>query len=136
MLGLFAFDPSMTGGVFVAAPPAMRRMSLDLPAAGTTSSSIRVAGWALESIALDTAGTDAIHAWALPVAGGVPVFVGYATQRFARPDIATLFGAEYLMSGFDFTGTLAPGTYDLVVFARNSRTLLFDQIRIVRITVP
>ena len=39
------------------------------------------------------------------------------------------------MAGFDFTGTLAPGTYDLVVFARNTRTLRFDQPRVVRITV-
>ena len=136
MLGIFAFDPSMTGGVFVAAPPAMARMSLDLPAPGTTNGSVHIAGWALKSNGIDTAGTDAIHAWAYPVTGGVPTFVGAAVQRDARPDIGNLFGGEFLMSGFDFTGTLAPGTYDLVVFARNSRTLLFDQLRIVRVTVP
>jgi hypothetical protein len=39
------------------------------------------------------------------------------------------------MSGFDFTGTLASGTYDLIVFVRNSRTLRFDQSRVVRVTV-
>jgi len=38
------------------------------------------------------------------------------------------------MSGFDVTGTLAPGTYDLAVFARNSRMRVFDQLRTVRIT--
>ena len=55
--------------------------------------------------------------------------------RVARSDIAAFFGGEFLRSGFDFTGTLAPGTYDLVVFARNIRTQRFDQLRIVRVTV-
>ena len=50
-------------------------------------------------------------------------------------DIAALFGGEFLMSGFDISGTLAPGTYDVAVFARNSRTLIFDQMRLVRITI-
>ena len=48
---------------------------------------------------------------------------------------AAIFGGEFYRSGFDFTGTLAPGTYDLYVFARNSITGVFDQARVVRITV-
>ena len=63
------------------------------------------------------------------------MFVGAAPSGSARPDVAAFFGGEFLMSGFDFTGTLAAGTYDLVVFARNSRTLKFDQVRVVRVTV-
>ena len=143
ILGVFAFDPAVAGGVFVAAPPPIARMALDLPAPGASSTTIRIAGWALKQIAIDTDGTDVIHAWAYPVAGpstgsgqaAAPVFVGAATQRVARADVAAIFGGEFLMSGFDFTGTLAPGTYDLVVFARNGRSLRFDQLRIVRITV-
>src|SRR6185369_3952103 len=135
ILGAYAFDSSMTGGVFVAAPPPIARMALDLPAPGASSTTIRIAGWALTQIAIDTDGTDVIHAWAYPVAGGVPVFVGATTERVARADVASIFGGEFLMSGFDFTGTLTPGTYDLVVFARNSRSLRFDQLRVVRITV-
>jgi hypothetical protein len=49
--------------------------------------------------------------------------------------VAAVFGGEFLMAGFDFTGPLAPGTYNLVVFARNDRTFVFDQLRVVRITV-
>jgi hypothetical protein len=142
ILGLFAFDPSFAGGVFVAAPPATGRMSIDMPA-GTSGTTVRVVGWALKQLGTDTAGTDAIHVWALPVGGpstgsgqaGAAVFVGTATARIARPDVAVAFGGEFLMSGFDVTGTLAPGVYDLVVFARNSRTRIFDQLRVVRVAV-
>ena len=133
--GLYAFDPSFGGGVFVAGPPAAARMHIDI-AVRATGDQIRVAGWALKEIAADTNGNDAIHVWAYPVSGGSPVFVGAAPGRTARPDVAAAFGGEFLMSGFDFTGTLAAGTYDLVVYARNTRTLRFDQVRVFRVAVP
>jgi hypothetical protein len=40
------------------------------------------------------------------------------------------------MSGFDFGGTLVPGTYDLVIVARNDTTPLYHLPRVVRITMP
>jgi Putative Ig domain/FG-GAP-like repeat len=132
ILGVFAFGPTFPGGAFVAAPPSAGRMAVTVT---TFVRSVRVNGWALKQIGADTEGTDAIHVWALPVGGGPAVFVGAATNRDARPDVASVFGGEFLMCGFDITGTLAPGTYDVAVFARNSRTLLFDQLRLVRITV-
>jgi len=135
LLSFFAFDATFGGGVFVAAPVASARMGIDL-AARTTGTQVRVGGWALREIATDTNGNDAIHVWALPVAGGTPIFVGAATFRFARSDVASIFGGEFLSSGFDVTGTLAAGTYDLVVFARNTRTGRFDQTRVVRVIVP
>ena len=55
-------------------------------------------------------------------------------MRSRRARVARAFVGEFLMSGFDVTGTLAPGTYDLAVFARNSRMRVFDQLRTVRIT--
>jgi uncharacterized repeat protein (TIGR01451 family) len=132
----FAFDASFGGGVFVAGPPPpLGRMAIGLPQPGSTPSSVRVAGWALVETAADTVGTDAIHAWAYPAGGGAPMFVGSATGRVDRPDVSVLFGGEFLKSGFDFTGALPPGTYDLVVFARNAKTGIFDQWRSVRITV-
>jgi len=135
ILGTFAFDPAFPGGAFVAAPPPQSRMTIDLPSSPAASTSIHVGGWALKQFGIDTAGTDAIHVWALPVGGGAAVFVGAASSRVGRPDVANAFGGEFLMSGFDITGTLAPGTYDLAIFARNSRTLLFDQLRLVRVVV-
>jgi fibronectin-binding autotransporter adhesin len=134
-LGLFAFDPPFGSGIFVAGPPAAARMALDIAATRTAGTGVRIAGWALRGLSVDSVGNDAIHAWALPAAGGAPVFVGAAPGRVARPDVAAFFGGEFLNSGFDFTGTLAPGTYDLIVFARNVRTLKFDQSLVIRITV-
>ena len=134
IFGLLALDPSFAGGVFVAGPPATGRMTIDLATA--TNGAVRVAGWALREGLGATVGTDAIHVWAFPVGGGTPTFVGAANERGARADVAAAVGGEFLMSGFDISGTLAPGTYDLVVYVRNSRTLRFDQARVVRITAP
>jgi len=134
--GANVFDASFLSGVFVAGPPAARRMAIDLVQAGTTPGSLRIAGWALEETSTLGTGTDAIHAWAYPVGGGPAVFVGAASARAPRPDVAAVLGGEFLMSGFDFGGTLAPGTYDLVIFARNDTTQLFDLRRVVRITMP
>jgi hypothetical protein len=134
LIGFLAFDPSSPGGVFVAAPVASARMTIDA-AARTTGTGVRVAGWALREIAADTNGNDAIQVWAYPAGGGLPVFVGAAPSRTARPDVAAFFGGEFLLSGFDVTGTLAAGTYDLVIFARNTRTLRFDQVRVFRVTL-
>jgi len=131
---LFAFDPSFGGGVYVAGPPQTALMSVDV-AARTTGNQVRVAGWALRELAIDTVGNDAIDVWAYPVGAGTPIYVGGAPSRTARPDVATIFGGEFLNSGFDVNGTLAAGTYDLVVFARNARTLKFDQVRVIRVTV-
>ena len=133
IFGVFALDPAFTGGVFVAAPPATGRMTIDL--ASATGGAVRIAGWALHEGLGDTAGTDAVHAWAFPVGGGAPTFVGATLTRGARADVAAALGGEFLMSGFDVSGTLAPGTYDVVVYVRNSRTRVFDQARVVRITV-
>ena len=135
ILGTFAFDPAFSGGVFLAAPPPIARMAIDLPSSNVSGTAVRIAGWALKQTSIDTPGVDIMNAWALPVGGGAPIFVAGAVIDGARADVASVFGGEYLTSGFDVTGTLAPGTYDLAVFVRNSRTRLFDQLRIVRITV-
>jgi FG-GAP repeat len=132
----FAFDPAFSGGVFVAAPPSsVGRTSIDVAATIPGPVNVHVGGWTLKEIATDTEGTDAIHVWAAPLAGGAPIFVGAAASRAARPDVASTFGGEFLSSGFDVIGSLPPGAYDLYVFVRNSRTLFFDQLRVVRMTV-
>jgi len=133
LLGVFAFDPAFPGGAFVGGAATLARMAVDI-ATQTSDGSIVVAGWALRE-GSGTAGVDAIHVWAQPVGGGAPQFVGATTPGVARSDVAAIFGGEFYLSGFEVTGALAPGTYDLIVFARNSVTGLFDQLRIVRITV-
>jgi len=134
--GFFAFDPWVADGTFVSGPPSLARMAIDIPQANAAvASSVRVAGWAMHESLGDGAGIDAVHVWAYPVAAGAPVFVGATTTFGQRPDVAALMGGEFLRSGFDVTGTLPAGTYDLVVFVRNAVTHLFDNRRVVRITV-
>ena len=80
-------------------------------------------------------GIDAIHLWAFPIVGGAPIFVGSATHRIDRPDVAAILGGEFLASGFEISGSLAPGTYDLLVTGRNTQTQMFDVWRVVRVIV-
>jgi hypothetical protein len=82
-------------------------------------------------------GVDAVHVWAYPVGGGGPTFVGAATLGGYRPDVGTIFGSAYEMSGFNLAVTSLPsGTWDLAVFARSTGAPSFGAVRVVRVTVP
>src|SRR6185503_15579918 len=78
ILGTFAFDPAFSGGVFLAAPPPIARMAIDLPSSNVSGTAVRIAGWALKQTSIDTPGVDIMNAWALPVGGGAPIFVAGA----------------------------------------------------------
>ena len=94
----------------------------------------RVAGWGLDRGAAAGLGVDAFHVWAFPVAGGTPQFVGVAAPTL-RPDVAGVFGPQFVGAGFLLTGaTLPPDTYDLAVFAHSTVTSSFSVWRVVRIT--
>ena len=94
-----------------------------------------MAGWALDRAAAAGVGVDAVHVYAHPVAGGGPIFLGVATHGTARPDVGAVFGGQFTNSGFALTvGSLAPGLYDLVVYARSTVTGVFFA-RVVRITI-
>jgi len=125
-----------SAGLFVATAEPVNRMYVDLPAAGVPAHQpFLLAGWAFEEGAVD-AGIDAIHVWALPVAGGAPLFAGVATLGGARPDVAAIYGPQYGRAGFDLIVTgLAPGTYDLVLFAHGVQTQTFNLVRAVRVTI-
>jgi hypothetical protein len=87
-----------------------------------------------------------VQIYAYPVAGGGPIGVctdGVSFGGFIdRPDVAAAFGARFLKSGFDCSvnnggnsWTLAPGTYDLAVFAQSMRTRQYSPPTLVRFTV-
>jgi hypothetical protein len=64
------------------------------------------------------------------------VLLGVATLGLPRPDVAPYFGSQFTNCGFSLDGaTLAPGGYDVVVYAHSSVTGTFNNVQIRRITV-
>jgi hypothetical protein len=97
----------------------------DTPGAGASlSGAFNVAGWAADMQSSSGAGIDAIHVYARSQATGAYVFLGVAATGGSRPDVATVLGAQQLAScGYTLTASgLAPGGYDLTVFARSAAT--------------
>jgi hypothetical protein len=123
-------------------PPAptspVPRMNVDLPANGSRvlSTSFAVAGWAIDAASTTSPGVNAIDVWAFPVTGAPAIYVGSAKYGTSRPDVGAAFGSSvFTPSGFGLNGAIAPGTYDLAVFARTTATGVFDNVQVVRITV-
>jgi photosystem II stability/assembly factor-like uncharacterized protein len=96
-----------------------------------------VAGWAADLDSQVDSGVDAIHVWAYPADGGDPVFVGAVNNGGARPDVAAIYGQRFLRSGYGLRVTgLAPGAYDLAVFAYSTVQRRFVPAKTARISVP
>jgi hypothetical protein len=144
--GQFIQSSSAPGGATQTPPPSppaptpaasRPAMAIDSPrndssAAGT----FVVNGWALDLGATSGGGVDRIHVWAIPTAGGSAVFVGEAPTGVARPDVGSAFGdARFSASGFGLIGTLAPGTYDLMVYAHSTVADAFTYSQSVRLNV-
>jgi hypothetical protein len=121
----------------VTVTPPQPMMAVDLPAPNATvGSPFAVAGWAIETGAASGAGVDTVHVWAQPVTGGAPIFLGAATYGSARPDVAALFGPQYLASGFALTTSgLSAGAYYVSVYAHSTATGTFNNVRVVLVTV-
>jgi hypothetical protein len=132
-----ALDATFTGGAFIAAAIPQNRMIIDTPQPNdtVTGTSFHITGWTIAETSLPSTGVDLVHVWAFPVGSGAPQFVGAGGVTIDRGDISSLFGGEHHRSGFDVTGTLGAGTYDLVIYAHNATTGKFDQVDVVRITV-
>jgi hypothetical protein len=100
-----------------------------------TMDSIVVAGWAADlDSGIDT-GVDTVHVWAYPTNGDDPIFVGAADYGGARPDVAAIYGERFKKTGYGITVQgLAPGTYDLAVFAYSTVRGGFVPAKVVRVT--
>jgi hypothetical protein len=95
-----------------------------------------VSGWAADLGAREGTGVATIHAWAYPLAGGPPVFLGAATYGVQRPDVAATHGDQFAATGFSLpVQGLVDGNYDLAVFAWDIETGNFGPPRVVRVTV-
>jgi hypothetical protein len=117
------------------------RMALDAPRAGAVAQPFQLAGWAIDLASADGTGIDTLHAWAYPLAGRAgqdraPIFLGVAETGDARPDVAAIYGAQFERSAYAFSvARLAPGTYDVVVYAHRAATGSFDGVQVVRVSV-
>ncbi|HET7219184.1 MAG TPA: hypothetical protein VFJ02_14105, partial [Vicinamibacterales bacterium] len=95
-----------------------------------------LAGWAVDLSALDDSGVTGIHAWAYPLAGGPPVFLGAAAYGGVRDDVAAVHGDRARESGYGLlVQGLTPGNYDLAVFAWSTELADFAPAQVVRVTV-
>jgi hypothetical protein len=95
-----------------------------------------LAGWAADLNAVQGTGITTLHAWAYPLAGGPPVFLGATAYGGGRPDVAAVHGDQFTDSGFGLViQGLAPGNYDLAVFAWSMERADFVPARTVRVTV-
>jgi glucose/arabinose dehydrogenase len=136
MIAASDWDVTM-GSSFTVNPGPM--LTIDAPAAGSTgSTSFLVGGWAIDLRSSTGTGVDAIHVWAYPTSGAAPIFVGAPAYGSARPDVAAAFGSSRFTNvGYNqIVGPVAPGTYDVVVWARSTVTGTFAINRVVRVTVP
>jgi Lamin Tail Domain/Viral BACON domain len=111
---------------------------IDTPAAGElVTGAITIGGWALDpETRAGSIGISSVHAWAYPVRGGSPIFVGSGTTGGSRPDVASIYGSRFQGSGFGISGTVLPrGTYNLAVFAWCDALGGFLPAKVVQITV-
>ena len=131
------FNNVQTKRITVVAPPSRPAMYVDLPVTdqNVTQNGVIVTGWALDLAASSGAGVDAIHVWAYPLAGGAPLFVGATTVGGARGDVAGAFGSQFVACGYYLQGSLPPGEYNLVVFARSTVAYQFNNAAVKRIRV-
>jgi hypothetical protein len=93
-------------------------------------------GWAADLGASEGTGIATLHAWAYPLAGGPPVFLGAMTYGRPRPDVAAVHGEPFASTGFGLSVQgLTPGNYDLAVFAWSTERADFAPARTVRVTI-
>jgi hypothetical protein len=93
-------------------------------------------GWAIDRRAPSGIGVAALQAWAYPIDGRSPIFLGTAFLGLARPDVAAIYGSRYLNAGWSLHAFLPSGTYDVVFFELSAATGQFDNVRVRRIVFP
>jgi hypothetical protein len=112
-------------------------MSLDAPAPNaTTGQPFMIGGWGIDYAAAGGPGADTVHAYAYPVSGASPIFLG-ASYGGARGDVAAAYGEQFRYSGFTiFASGLAPGTYTIVAYLHSAVAQSFNATQSATITIP
>jgi hypothetical protein len=95
-----------------------------------------IVGWAADLDAAAGTGIDTLHAWAYPLAGGPPVFLGVPATGGVRPDVAAVHGDQFRDTGYWLAVQGLPhGNYDIAVFPWSNVSGAFAPPKIVQVTV-
>lgn len=115
-------------------------MSTTAPITGTTvTPPFDVTGWAIDLGASSGTGVSAVGVYALPQPSGAPISLGLATYGDAHPEVAALYGSQFLNSGFHITvpaGVLSPGGYVMRSYAFSTVAGAWNNWSDVAVTVP
>jgi hypothetical protein len=115
------------------------RMTIDAPAwNATVGQPFHLGGWAIDLAAASGSGVSVVHVYAYPNPGSgtPPIFLGQHGATGSRPDIGAVFGAQFTNSGYGLSVSgLAPGTYQLVVYAYSAVSWSFSQAQSVVVHV-
>ena len=132
-------DPSTELSTTVSNPIPRTLLYVDSPSSSQVlPPDIFISGWAADVGATSGSGVDAIHVYAYPNpgSGAPPVFLGVAAYGASRPDVAAAIGDQFINAGFTLPVVgLAPGRYDLAVFAHSTVANAFTLNKVVRFTV-
>jgi len=102
-------------------------MNIDSPAPKSkVPSSFLISGWAIDQGASSTSGVDMVHTYVYPAdaggnATGAQVFFSPAKYGGSRPDVASIFGPQFVNSAYSVTTSSLPnGLYLIVVYMHSS----------------
>jgi hypothetical protein len=113
------------------------RLFIDSPSSATVEQPFALSGWAADLQAAAGTGIDQIDVWAYPSSSAAPIFLGQAKYGGARPDVAAVYGPQFLNSAFGLTVTnLRADTYRIVVFAHSPVYCLFVIAASILVTIP
>jgi hypothetical protein len=104
---------------------------LDAPAyRASVGPGFLIGGWALDFGAASGDGVDVVHVYAYPLdTGGAPIFLGWALVNVPRPDVASILGSQYQVSGFNLMApALADGRYRIVAYAHSTLARAFTSV--------
>jgi Fibronectin type III domain len=136
-----AFSDARVVRVTALAPASNPVIFIDTPRAGFVNKPFAIAGWAADfAVPAGGAGPgiDAIHVYAYPNpgSGAAPLWLGVATLRGPRSDVAGIFGSQFLESGYGLVvDGLAPGLYRIVTYAHSTISGTFSAVASVDVTV-
>jgi hypothetical protein len=111
-------------------------LHIDAPSSGmAVRQPFVLAGWALDATAPDP-GIATLHVWGFPLAGGAPRFIGVATQGDSRPDVAAIFGPQFVPSGFHLSIKGLPvGPWLIAVYGWVNAAQSFSVVGTVQVNV-